>query len=169
MKKVESGMEVSLFSSSEQSFLLSVIGIDFLKLPEVVTFCSSWMEKPFFCSMFTCVKRGRTLDRSSSNLARKKTQTCHKALVLWITRKEFVGQEATVWELLCQGLTSMREKPKQFPLTPPSPAKALNVFSPYMWLYSLVMKFGSSTSAAKSQVKYIVITQPMERYILFTS
>lgn len=72
MRKVDSGVEVSLFSSSKQSFLLSVICTDFLKLPEVVTFGSSWMGKPFFCSTFTCVKRGLTLDQSSNNLVRRK-------------------------------------------------------------------------------------------------
>lgn len=40
-RKVDSGTEVGLFSSSEQSFLLSVVCMDFLKLPELVTFGSS--------------------------------------------------------------------------------------------------------------------------------
>ena len=131
MRKVDSGMEVSLFSSSEQSFLLSVICTDFLKLPEVVTFGSSWMGKPFFCSTFTCVRRGLTLDQSSNNLVSKKPQTCHKSLLLQITRKDFVGQEATVWELLCQGLILMKKKRTISPLSPPAP--------PWHWIFSALM------------------------------
>jgi len=35
---------------------------------------------------------------------------------------------------------------------------ALSIFSPYAWLYSLVMKLDSGRNVARCQIKYIVIT-----------
>lgn len=56
MRSADSGAESCLFSSSEQPFTLSIIWMDFLRLPRSVLFCSSWAGKHFFCSTFTCAK-----------------------------------------------------------------------------------------------------------------